>query len=200
MSLPLMETNPFPGNWQATYIPAHLFAPVASGSPDPAAPLAWSNYWNGFFQGRGYTFYHPTGVRPDPANIHYDILLPPFIKHWRNGSRVDIGVGLHWWVSGDLGATQIAGQVQLMAHSDGTVLGTPSTAQCAVNIGPVACAGQMKTSFVLGSAVNWAGGTVIREADALHICIARRANNNMINDTYLYEWFVFGLTLLWRLH
>lgn len=197
MSNPYAGVNPWPGNWQSVFLPGHLWESIASGSPDPASPGNWSNYWNPRFQMRGKVFDNPTGVNPDPATIHYDLLLPPYIKHNRNTAlNYDYACGLHWWTSGDLSILNVTGDVTIAPYGMGTALGTvgPVSLPFLCTACPASCMGINPWS------VSWVSGVAIPESNAVHLTVARLPNNVLGIDTYNFEWFFIGLLFCWKAH
>lgn len=197
MSNPYAGTNPFPGNWNTVFLPGHLWESIASGSPDPGSPGNWTNYWNPRFQMRGKVFGKPTGVNPDPATIHYDLLLPPYIKHNRDTTlNYDYGAGLHYWTSGDLSLLNVAAEVTIAPYQQNTVLGSVVPV-----VLPFLCTATNANSMGINPwSVSWASGVAIPESSAIHLTVARRPSNILGVDTYNFEWFFIGLSFFWKGH
>lgn len=199
MSNPYAGINPFPGNWNSHFIPAQQFMITTEPDIDPSTPVVWSNRWNSYFQVQGIRFLQPVGVSPrlNPATIHYDLLLPPYLKRNRDTAlNYDYGIGVHYWTSGDLSITNVAGAVTLAPYEQNTPMGSVAPVQCpflctAVNAG---------NCGIVPWSVQWVSGVSIPESSAIHLTVQRMRNNVLGNDTYLWEWWFIGLTFFWRGH
>lgn len=197
MSTPSTGTNPFPGNWHTAYMPATDWEPIQGGTPDPAAPSATTNYWNPRFQLRMWQFQHPTGVNPDPATLHANLLLPPWIRHNRTGALIDYAVGFYYWNTADLTpAAQVVGDVTIAAYSHGAMLG--AVVPVSVPYLLSACPGM--TMGITPYLSNWQNTMTVPESNVLHLTFSRLPVNPLGNDTYLFEWFFIGFTFFWRCH
>lgn len=191
-------TLAWPGQWRTVHIPARLWIPMSSGTPDPNAPQLIQNYTGGVgtYMGESMQFDHPTGVNPDPQSADYDLLLPPWIKHQRDGAIIDYAVSMRYWSTGGLGggSGNVLFRFTMARYAHGTAIGSVApvvldrllTSPGGLQVGIMTIQG------------GWAGAAPIPEEYALHLQIQRIFTNGVNQDTYLFEWFLDSVSFHYR--